>query len=120
MTNTELLAECEAFAARFRVLGDGRIEDELGRPQLHPPLAEGFDAAQALDALAGTTENARVLLVGHEPDLSGVVGELCGGRIDLKKGGLAVVRLEGAGGELLVLMRPRELALLAGVPAGRD
>ena len=23
-------------------------EDELGRPQLHPPLAEGFDAAQAL------------------------------------------------------------------------
>ena len=37
--------------------------------------------------------------------------------MDLKKGGLAVVRLEGVGGELAVLMRPRELALIAGVPA---
>jgi len=36
---------------------------------------------------------------------------------DLKKGGLAAVRLEGVGGELAVLMRPRELALIAAVPA---
>ena len=37
-----------------------------------------------------------VLLVGHEPDFSRVVAELTGGRVDLKKGGLAVVRLENA------------------------
>ncbi len=83
----------------------------------HPPLASGFDARQARDALSATTADARVLLVGHEPDLSRIVGEETGGRVDLKKGGLAVVRLEGVGGELVVLMRPRELALIAAVPA---
>jgi phosphohistidine phosphatase len=86
----------------------------------HEPLAAGFDGAQALDALAGLGADARLLIVGHEPDLSGVVADLTGGRIDLKKGGLAVVRLEGVGGELAVLMRPRELALLAGVPGDGD
>jgi phosphohistidine phosphatase len=82
-------------------------------PQIHAPLAGGFHAHQALDVLAGTDADARLLLVGHEPDLSGVVAELTGARIDLKKGGLAVVRLEGGGGELVVLLRPRELALIA-------
>jgi phosphohistidine phosphatase len=89
------------------------------QPHTHAPLAGGFDAAQALDALAGTQAgseadaDARLLLVGHEPDLSNVVAELTGARIDLKKGGIAVVRLEGGGGELIVLLRPRELALIA-------
>jgi phosphohistidine phosphatase len=82
----------------------------------HAPLASGFEARQALDALAAIGPDGRLLLVGHEPDLSRVVAELTGGRVDLKKGGLAVVRLEGVGGELTVLMRPRELALIAGVP----
>jgi phosphohistidine phosphatase len=89
----------------------------------HQPLASGFDGSQALEALSETGADARLLVVGHEPDLSGVVADLTGGRIDLKKGGLAVVRLEGVGGELAALMRPRELALVAGVaavPAGRD
>jgi phosphohistidine phosphatase len=87
----------------------------------HPPLAGGFDAPQAIDALAGVpAQDGRLLLVGHEPDLSLTVGGLIGGRIDLKKGGLAVVRLEGAGSELALLMRPRELALIAGVPVARD
>ena len=49
--------------------------------------------------------------------------QLTGARIDFKKGGVAVVRLEGAGGELLSLLRPRELALIASgapsPPAGR-
>jgi phosphohistidine phosphatase len=96
--------------------GHANGREESGRqpvPQTYAPLAGGFDAAQALDALAGTAADARVLLVGHEPDLSGVVGELTGARIDLKKGGLAVVRLNGASGELVVLLRPRELALIA-------
>jgi phosphohistidine phosphatase len=85
----------------------------------YPPLAGAFDARQAVQALADAAPEARVLLVGHEPDLSRVVAELTGGRVDLKKGGLAVVRLEGgASGELVVLMRPRELGLIAGVPVG--
>jgi phosphohistidine phosphatase len=82
----------------------------------HEPLASSFDAAQALDALAGLHADARVLLVGHEPDLSSVIADLTGGRVEMKKGGLAVVRLESVGGELAVLLRPRELALIASVP----
>jgi phosphohistidine phosphatase len=82
----------------------------------HAPLAAGFDGAQALDALTEVGTDGRLLIVGHEPDLSQAVADLTGGRIDLKKGGLAVVRLEGVGGELVVLLRPRELALIAGAP----
>jgi phosphohistidine phosphatase len=97
----------------------GEQQRALLRP--HDPLASGFDASQALEALAEVSADGRLLLVGHEPDLSRVVADLTGGRIDLKKGGLAVVRLEGVGGELAVLMRPRELALIAGgVPVGGD
>jgi phosphohistidine phosphatase len=84
--------------------------------RVHDPLAGGFYTADALDALAGLGADARLLLVGHEPDLSTVVGDLTGGRVDLKKGGLAVVRLAGVSGELAALMRPRELALIAGAP----
>jgi phosphohistidine phosphatase len=87
------------------------------RLELYPPLADGFDAAQARQALEQQGEDGRLLLVGHEPDLSGIVHELSGAQIDLKKGGLAMVRLAGAGGELALLLRPRELALIAGVPA---
>jgi phosphohistidine phosphatase len=85
----------------------------------HEALAGGFDAEQALEAVRSLGADGRLLLVGHEPDLSSVVADLTGGRIDLKKGGLAAVRLEGVGGELAVLMRPRELALIAAVPAHR-
>ena len=88
-------------------------EEQRGRLRAYPPLAGGFDAEAAHDALAETTADARLLLVGHEPDLSRLVAGLTGGMADLKKGGLAVVRLEGSRGELVVLIRPRELALIA-------
>ncbi len=88
-------------------------EEQRERLRAHPPLAGGFDASQALDLLASIAPNGHVLLVGHEPDFSRLIGELTGGLVDLKKGGLAVVRLEGARGELAVLMRPRELSLIA-------
>jgi phosphohistidine phosphatase len=98
--------------------------EQRGLLSLYEPLAAGFDAREALAELAGLPADGRLLLVGHEPDLSGVVGDLTGARPDLKKGGLAVVRLEGAGGELAVLLRPHELALIAGgvggVPADGD
>ncbi len=94
--------------------------EQRGRLGVHPPLAGGFDAAQALDALAAVPGEKRLLLVGHEPDLSSLVAGLAGGRVDLKKGGVAVLRLEGAAGELVALLRPREIALIAGRPAGRN
>ncbi|HEV3095438.1 MAG TPA: histidine phosphatase family protein [Solirubrobacteraceae bacterium] len=92
--------------------------EQSPRLELHDALAGGFQAGQALDALDGAGGEGwegPILLVGHEPDLSGIVGDLTGGRVDLKKGGLAVVRLAGAGGELVLLLRPAELALIAGV-----
>lgn len=85
---------------------------------VHQPLAGSFDAAQALEAMSGVGVDGRLLMVGHEPDLSHVVGQLTGGRVDVKKGGLAIVRLDGASGELVALVRPRELALIAGGVGG--
>ena len=95
-------------------------EHERGNLGEHPPLAGGFGLPDARDAMAGVGEDARVLMVGHEPDLSRLTADICGGRIDLKKGGLAVLRLEGAGGELVLLLRPREIALIAGIPPGGE
>jgi phosphohistidine phosphatase len=88
-------------------------------PEAHEALAAGFLASDALELLAGLAPEGRLLIVGHEPDFSGAVGDLTGARIDLKKGGLAAVRVEGAGGELLLLERPRELARIAGTQADR-
>jgi phosphohistidine phosphatase len=82
--------------------------------ELHPLLASGVQAREALEMLDGVSAAGPLLLVGHEPDLSGMVGELTGGRVDLKKGGLAVVRLGAGGAELVVLLRPAELALIVG------
>ena len=75
----------------------------------------GCRRARRSTLLAGVGGDGPLLLVGHEPDLSGIVGELTGGRVDLKKGGLAVVRLGAGGAELVLLLRPVELALIADV-----
>jgi phosphohistidine phosphatase len=84
---------------------------ELGlAPRIHQPLAGGFTRADAEALLAGTGPDARLLLVGHEPDFSELVRDLTGGRIDLKKGGIAVLR----DAELVALLRPREIEALAG------
>ncbi len=76
-------------------------------------LTEGFDRDDALELLYAHGDSARVLVVGHEPDFSQVVFDLTGGRVDFKKGGIAAVRVERGGGELLVMLRPRELESLA-------
>jgi phosphohistidine phosphatase len=63
--------------------------------------------------LAAQPRSARILLVGHEPDFSMVVGQLVGGAaLDLKKAGLARVettRLEPGGGVLRWLLTPQHL-----------
>ena len=43
--------------------------------------------------------------------------DLTGGRVQLKKGGVAGIRLDGGHGELVLLARPRELAVIAAAPA---
>ena len=74
-------------------------------PELTEALRGGdFDPAELA---AGRGE---LLLVGHEPDFSRAVGLATGGRIKLKKGGLAAID----GAELVLLLRPAELAAIAG------
>ena len=75
-------------------------------PQLEPKLAGGPFDAEAL--AAGLGDN--VLLVGHDPDFSMAVHALTGAQVRMKKGGLAGVEK----GEIMVLLRPAELAALAG------
>ncbi len=82
-------------------------------PAEEESLADGFDREDALELLLRHGADGRVLVVGHEPSFSQVVHDLTGGRIDFKKGGVAAVRAERANGELLVLLRPRELESLA-------
>lgn len=82
-------------------------------PQEAASLADGFDSDDAFELLLGLDGDARVLAVGHEPSLSQVVHDLTGGRVDLKKGGVAAIALARTAPELLVLLRPRELESLA-------
>ena len=83
-------------------------------PVVHEPLRSGFDRGEAMALLGAAGEDHRVLVVGHEPDFSQVVHDLTGARIDLKKGGVAGVRMSGASGELVALLRPRELDRICG------
>ena len=105
---------------KVRALETARLACEaLGvEPVVHPPLGEGFDVHEALALAAAGGEDARTLLVGHEPDLSQVLHDLTGARAQMKKGGIAGVALRRAtGGEMLALLRPRELRRLAEVAA---
>lgn len=78
-------------------------------PIVTPVLAEDFTVADARDLLLGVEPDGRILVVGHNPDFAQVVHDLTGARVDFKKGGVAGVRLEGTRGELIALLRPREL-----------
>jgi phosphohistidine phosphatase len=86
----------------------------------HGPLDKGFDADDAQELARGLPANGMALLVGHEPDFSSTVRGLTGARLDFKKGGLAAVRLPERGGELIVILRPRELELMVDASRPRE
>lgn len=87
---------------------------EIGlEPSLHGPLAGGFDGRDALTLLRQTGEDERILLVGHNPDMEQIAADITGGRVEAKKGGLIGMRVHGAGGEVIAVLRPRELATVA-------
>jgi phosphohistidine phosphatase len=109
----------DAFTSpKLRALETARLAcSTLGvEPVEYAELGEGFDAREALTLAAAAGADRRVLLVGHNPDLAQVVHDLTGARINLKKGGMAGIALDGSHGELLALLRPRELAAILGVP----
>ena len=107
----ELSFQLVVTSPRVRALDTARLACEAlgGEPIADDRLGDGFDLDDALELAHAAGEAKRVLFVGHNPDLAQIVGDLTGGTIDLKKGGVAGVRRHGRSGELIVLMRPREL-----------
>ena len=102
---------------RVRALDTARLAcDALDsdRILIDDSLSSGFEVADALELAAAAGEDKRVLFVGHNPDFEQVVHDLTRGEVDMKKGGIAGVRMRGQRrGELLVLLRPREIRLIA-------
>ena len=82
-------------------------------PEVEDVLGDGFEVEDALELLARHDGDAKVLVVGHNPSFAQVVHDLTGARVDFKKGAVAAIRLRGRQGELVVLLRPRELESLA-------
>ena len=76
-------------------------------------LAPGCDMARLRDLLGEYRSAQCVMVVGHEPDFSDLIGALTGGsRVLLKKGGLARVDLETiaeGSGTLVWLLPPLAL-----------
>lgn len=82
-------------------------------PETVGALAPGCNAATLLDLLADIPRARSVMVVGHEPDLSGMIADLTGGsRVVMKKGGLALIdlsSLEPGAGSLLWVLPPKVL-----------
>ena len=100
------------------------LEKRLMETELLAPGCD-LDRLRKLLERQGTVE--RVMLVGHEPDFSSMVGDLISARgvaMELKKGGLAVVQLDGsvrAGkGVLRWLVPPKLLVRCASSDAAGD
>jgi phosphohistidine phosphatase len=106
-----------ATSPRVRALDTARLACEVlgGEPVVHAPLSFGFDVADASELMLAAGADKRVLVVGHNPDFEQVVYDLTAAQVDLKKGGVAGVRLDGTRrATLIALLRPRELARIGG------
>ncbi|NJO84502.1 MAG: hypothetical protein HC828_18175, partial [Blastochloris sp.] len=80
-------------------------------PVVRAEVAPGFDVARLEGLTRDLGLDDELMLVGHEPDFSGVVSALIGGgRVSVKKGGVARVDLIGylpLRGELVWLLAPK-------------
>lgn len=74
--------------------------DAMTEPRLS---GEPFDAAELTAGLGD------VLLVGHDPSFTLTLHSLTGAQARMRKGGIAAI----AKGELVTLMRPKELSAIA-------
>lgn len=110
------------FLARLRFCPDAILSSPLVRAhqtaqivakilgvelKIESDLAHGFDAKRLrrmLDEGFGS-----VVIVGHEPEFSGVVKELTGGKVKLAKAGIALVETDAdcKSGELRWLFPPK-------------
>lgn len=98
--------ETAQIAAERLGLGDRLRDDER--------LAPGFGPAQLTAILDEHREARTLMLVGHEPDFSLIIGGLVGGAaVVCKKGGLARVDVDPESGaaELVWLLPPKVLTV---------
>lgn len=86
------------------------------QPLLDDRLAGGFSLDSLRQIVAEHAGADGLLLVGHEPNFSKVIGQLVGGAgIAMKKGALAAVEVDDARcarGDLIALVPPRVLTML--------
>jgi phosphohistidine phosphatase len=92
------------------------LAEELGVPdavQVEPALAPGFDTPALKRLLEKYSGRGRIVIVGHEPDFSHVIGALIGGGcVEMKKGAIARVDVFDPGkpaGQLKWLVTPMVL-----------
>lgn len=105
---------------KVRALDTARLACAAGGAdtyEVHDALADGFDAEDAVAIAEEQGTKARVLLVGHEPDLSSVVAALAGAEVKLRKGGAVGLALKPGKAELRTLLQPAQLAAIAAAPA---
>jgi phosphohistidine phosphatase len=78
-----------------------------------PLLAPGFNYDKLAKLVESCEQAEALMLVGHEPSFSTVIGEIIGrGRVQLKKGALARVDVNSElRGELVWLLQPKILTL---------
>jgi phosphohistidine phosphatase len=90
-------------------------------PREFPPLAQGIAPIETVRALRPLARHSAVMIVGHEPGLSGVVSYLLSGspegiRLDLRKCGLVALEVHDlgrrAGVALTWMLTPRQLRAL--------
>jgi phosphohistidine phosphatase len=75
------------------------------------PIVEEALCGEPFDVRSLTAGLGDVLLIGHDPSFSMTLHDLTGAQARMAKGGLAGIEK----GELIVLMRPAELAAIAGM-----
>ncbi|MDW8207529.1 MAG: phosphohistidine phosphatase SixA [Chloroherpetonaceae bacterium] len=90
---------------------------QLPTPAIDSRLASGrldHDTLQSL--LLELQADDRVLLVGHQPDMSEVIQQVTGGSVEMKRGALAAIELDciaPPAGTLRFLLPPRCLIQIA-------
>ncbi len=92
-------------------------EENAPKLELWEELRPEGNRQEAIQRLSRLRQDADILLVGHEPFLSSLVGELISGspsaRISLKKGGIAKIQILSfapkPSGQLRWLLTPRHL-----------
>jgi phosphohistidine phosphatase len=74
------------------------VADEfgLGGPEVIPSLVPGASFDEFSKWAESLGEVKTVAVVGHEPHLSGLIGWLAGGQVEMKKGGACLLEFESA------------------------